>query len=113
MKKKIALGIAALAVPVAGLAVAPSAHADTRTPGCVSYYEWANSVRSTQKVWEATQQVAGLGKVVSYQNGGQQVIRQYPSCGKTEAQGFTQVQYGLNQNGQYMANYVSWWVYGK
>jgi len=112
----IAVSLALAAVFIACLAaitaMASSADARTGSPGCWTYTEWLYVERGTMSQVEHYAEVTGVGHVVSYQNGGQNIIKQYPQCTRPESEGFVQVAYARNTSGQYMAQYASWWRFG-
>ena len=84
------------------------AHAGNGTPGCVSFNEYQTITRSTMSNVEAFLEVTGQGSVVVYQNQGQNIVKQYAWCGHTTNQGYFQIAYAKNLNGQYMSQYISW-----
>jgi hypothetical protein len=87
----------------------PVAAQASGSPGCWTYTEWQQVERGTMSQVEHYAEVVGEGHVVSYQNGGQNIIKQYPQCARPESEGYVQVAYARNVNGQYMAQYASWW----
>lgn len=80
------------------------------TPGCVSYGEWYNSVRSTQNAWERYAGVSGMGEVIEWRDGGDLIIRQYNMCKHSVKTDSVQVRYTRNKDGRYMTYSWSWMV---
>jgi hypothetical protein len=112
MSRIIAAIVAAtFTVLLSVFALSPSASA-YGSPGCWTYTEWQYSERGTMSQIEHYAEVVGLGHVVVYQNGGQNIVKQYPQCNRPQSEGFVQVAYARNVYGQYMAQYVSWWRLG-
>lgn len=106
---KICAVIAALCFVAAALCfiLAERSDAYSGSPGYVTYAEWRDVERGTMSQIERDWEVTGAGHVVSTQQHGQFVLKQYPG---TDANHFAQVFYSRNAAGQYVAQYASWWV---
>ena len=99
---KIALAIAAV---VASIAVASPAQA--KSDDCVVYSDWVNIERGSMS--QVQDYLGTKGFVVSTQQQGQYVLKQYDGC---KANTFMQVFYSKNAAGLYMSQYASWWHMG-
>ena len=103
-------------ITVAGvLGLSPSAHAapakDNDSAACVSWAEFRDAHRATMHDEEQAWEVTGRGKVVHAADHGSHIVKQYPRCGYTEAQGFAQVAYDRNKAGHYMASFITMWEF--
>lgn len=112
MSRKLEHTLAVLAVLCFVLAavcfvLADRSDAYPGSPGYVTYAEWRDVERGTMSQTERDWEVTGAGHVVSAQQHGQFVLKQYPG---TDANHFAQVFYARNAAGQYVAQYASWWV---
>ena len=109
----VALVVGQLATCAAANAIPSKTEAYTEnTPGCISHREWLYFERGTQSQVEARYGVTGLGKVVVWSDGGNHVVREYRWCGHP-AYDVIQVSYDRNARGQYMANYVIEFDFGR
>lgn len=105
MKKIYALIITL--VTVIALSFGGAAQAGDGTPGGISYWEYSNLQRGTMSNVEAWLEVQGAGKVVVYQNGGQNIVKQYPWYGGNHKEDYFQIAYSLNARGQYVSTYIT------
>jgi hypothetical protein len=99
---KIALSLAAAALV---LAPAAPAHAGPLDDNCISWLEFKNMTRDNMRDLERA--VDATGSIVSTQQQGQFMLKQYRWCGLYANEGFFQIFYARNKAGQYMSQYIS------
>lgn len=104
MKKTIAAIVTGAILGAAPLTTAEAAPAQD---GCFSYKEWYNAERGTKQEMERYAGVVGMGTIVIYNDQGDHIVREYPTCGGNPAV-TVQVDYRRNKAGQYMANNIIW-----
>lgn len=101
--------LAAIATAVAGGASAKT-HRSTQD-GCINYAEFVGPTpdQLNKGAVEAFYGVQGVGVRKSNQNNGDNIIVQYPSCGKPADVQFYQISYSRNKAGIYKAGYLTQW----
>jgi hypothetical protein len=101
--------IIVIVVMVMSLFVSAPANAGDGTPGGISAHEYYAVQRGTMNEVQHFLEVENSGKVVIYQNHGQNITKQYPWYGHSTGDGFFQIAYSLNSKGQYMSGLILWY----